>query len=150
MSAIDTLRWYGWEVNSEGCWEWPQDKLSGDGYGRLTLKGRSTRAHRFAWETWVGPLGSEELLLHSCDNRRCINPEHLRVGTYKDNVDDMFQRGRANKARGEGHGNTSLTRAEVEHIRELYAEGTQQSLIAQELGLRKQTVNNIVLRRTWK
>lgn len=73
-------------------WTGERDK---DGYGRIRIDGRRIAAHRVAYETWVGPIFKGGVILHTCDNPPCINPEHLRVGTQKENVRDMLQKGRS-------------------------------------------------------
>lgn len=82
---------------SNNCWEW-QKPLS-EGYGTFYLrsvKGKSItmRAHRFSYEWHVGIIESGLFVLHKCDNRRCVNPDHLFLGTAKDNYDDMVRKGR--------------------------------------------------------
>ena len=62
-----------------------------DGYGRF----RGKAAHRWAYATYVGEIPEGLSVLHSCDNPPCVNPAHLRVGTQQDNVNDMWNRGRA-------------------------------------------------------
>jgi hypothetical protein len=87
-------------VMSSGCWEW---KLSRDraGYGRLKIqlgardKFRYDSAHRFAYATLVGPIPDNLCVLHRCDNPPCCNPDHLFLGTNKDNMADMIAKGRA-------------------------------------------------------
>lgn len=76
-----------------GCWECFGSDVVGVGHVRLSIEGRRVLAHRLAYETWVGPVPAGLWVLHSCDNPKCINPEHLRVGTRSDNVRDMWQRG---------------------------------------------------------
>ena len=75
-----------------GCWEWTgcRDKGHGKGYG---LMGFNVRAHRYSYERFVGPIPRGMLVLHSCDNPGCVNPEHLRVGTDADNMRDRDSRG---------------------------------------------------------
>lgn len=75
------------------CWEW-QGKLMHKGYGTLSLNNKTVRAHRAAYEVFVGPIPEGEVIMHLCDNRRCINPEHLRAGTFKDNFEDAMRKGR--------------------------------------------------------
>ena len=88
-----------YEVSPSGCWLFTGGYLDEAGYGAMTHKGKWTRTHRIAYEVWVGPIPPEKYVLHGCDNPTCINPAHLRVGTHRDNLDDMVERGRANNGR---------------------------------------------------
>jgi hypothetical protein len=81
------------EPNS-GCWLW-LGQLSYLGYGQIMLSPgqRKTKAHRAAWEAFRGPIGKLHVL-HRCDNRCCVNPDHLFLGTRSDNMLDMYSKGR--------------------------------------------------------
>jgi len=68
-----------------GCWLWIRS-LNGWGYGQITVKRSHKSAHRYAWELYVGPIPEGLLVLHRCDVRRCVNPEHLYLGTDLDNA----------------------------------------------------------------
>ncbi len=89
-------------VSSAGCWEWRlgKDRL---GYGRLKVSCgsrsafRFTSAHRYAWELWIGAIPEGINVLHRCDNRPCCNPQHLFLGTQKENMQDMHTKGRGPK-----------------------------------------------------
>ena len=76
------------------CIEW-QGKRDKDGYGRVEVNGREIAAHRVAWAKENGLIPAGLLVLHSCDNPPCINIDHLRLGTHKDNMADMVARGRS-------------------------------------------------------
>jgi hypothetical protein len=85
----------------DGCWEWTGMRIkssratrNGSGYGYLWLEGKMVRAHRLAYELFVGPIPDGALVLHSCDRPWCVNPEHLRVGTHSDNARDCVERQR--------------------------------------------------------
>lgn len=90
------------EPNS-GCWFWT-DSLDSYGYGRLVVT-QSPRhklfvqAHRLSWRLYNGVLPEDLDVLHTCDMRSCVNPEHLYIGTHQDNMDDMVQRGRLPQTR---------------------------------------------------
>jgi len=76
------------------CWIWT-GSVDHSGYGQIN-KGKITyRAHRISYEMFIGPIPDGLLILHSCDNPKCVNPAHLRAGTCQDNTDDMIKRQRA-------------------------------------------------------
>lgn len=92
-----------------GCWLWGQRVDSNDGYGRFRFgtpgkDGRQPfdRAHRVSWKIYNGEIPSEKCVLHKCDNRICVNPDHLYIGTRKNNRDDCVEKGRFPKALSEG------------------------------------------------
>lgn len=90
--------WSKFNIEAEGCWEWP-GATTHNGYGVVQWKkegGERTaaRAHRVAYALAKGPIPEGMMVLHSCDNRLCCNPKHLRVGTASDNTKDMMLRGR--------------------------------------------------------
>lgn len=76
------------------CWNWQAGK-SKLGYGRIGVRGRVAFAHRAAYEVLVGPIPNGMLCCHKCDNPSCCNPNHLFIGTHKDNSQDMVRKGRA-------------------------------------------------------
>lgn len=78
-----------------GCFEW-QGGLTGDGYGKTNFDTNRTRnCHRYLWISFYGPLEPGQCVLHHCDNRRCLNLNHLFQGSHTDNMRDMFKKGRA-------------------------------------------------------
>jgi hypothetical protein len=80
-------------VTPEGCWEWTGGR-NPNGYGKTTLHNRTTVVHRLSYEHFVGPIPNGFHVCHHCDNPPCFNPEHLFVGTPKENDDDMRAKGR--------------------------------------------------------
>lgn len=125
------------------CWNWRS--ATRNGYGRLMIGSRaagtrrSVSAHRLAYEIHFGEIPSGLEVCHRCDNRRCINPAHLFVGTKQDNVDDREAKGRNKIMRGENNGNAKLDQAKIARMRELRASGMTFAGIAKLVGVDKKT-----------
>lgn len=130
------------------CWLWTGGKTVG-GYGqiRAEITHRLTGAHRVSYELHFGqiPLGMN--VLHRCDVRNCVNPEHLFIGTTSDNHQDMISKGRSNKAWGESAGRSKLTADQVRNIRSSQRTDTS---FAKELNVTSGTVRSARHRITWK
>ena len=77
-----------------GCWNWTGSKNGINGYGRITVEGKSYCAHRVSYELFVGIIPNGYNVCHKCDNPVCINPDHLFVGTRSDNMQDASNKGR--------------------------------------------------------
>lgn len=135
------------EPYADRCWEWPA-AIHPKGYGWLTCKGRNLFAHRMLYEMAYGPIPDDLIVMHRCDNRLCINPAHLRLGTHVDNVADMDAKGR--RANGSRHGRTHLTEADVISIRLRHADGESGNALARAYGVTPTTMSMIVNRKTWK
>ena len=101
---IEARFWSKADVRGEDeCWEWKAGKLPG-GYGMFQMEGKYHGAHRVAWALDKDRSIPEGLVvMHSCDNRPCVNPRHLSLGTTLDNIADMHKKGRAMPPRGEEH-----------------------------------------------
>lgn len=133
----------------DGCWDW-SGATARNGYGVFQLGvGRREYAHRVAFQMFTGPIACGLVVRHRCDNRRCVRPDHLEVGTAKDNVRDMFERGRAHVTSGESHPNAKLTDDDVRDIRRLAASGQTQRRIAHTFGVNPSAVSAIVRRARW-
>ena len=132
-----------------GCWEWTGALLE-NGYGLFRKDSHSNiRAHRFSWELKNGPIEGGLHVLHKCDNRKCVNPAHLFLGTHQDNMDDKAAKGRSNHAKGVAHGGAILTEEVVLGIRRM-CKILPQIRVAEMYGVSKQAVNSIHLRKIWK
>lgn len=110
-------RFWNRVVKGGACWEsGPTYQVTG--YGQtpgLAFGRQSMTAHRFAWMATHGPVPPGMYLLHACDNRRCVNPAHLRVGTARDNMQDMIRKGRSGARKGQPR--RKLTAEQVAEIR---------------------------------
>jgi hypothetical protein len=143
--------WEKVDKSSEsGCWIW-MGALSGSGYGHIRV-GRSCeghiRAHRYSYILHRGEIADGMSVLHICDNRRCVNPYHLFLGTNVDNMRDKVNKGR--QARGSDIGISRLTESEVLCIRREYETGEYTyKRLGQKFGVSLVTINKIVLRRMW-
>lgn len=91
-SVVERLKHFS-EWTEDGCLTW-NGTTDGRGYGQLKVDGKLYKAYRLAYEIWVEQIPNGLLVRHKCDNRLCINPDHLETGTPKDNTADMLSRGR--------------------------------------------------------
>ena len=130
---------------TETCWLWTGDTQSEGRYGSFeTHQGWVVRAHRFAYMMAHGLIPGGVYVLHKCDNGLCVRPDHLFLGTQKDNVRDAIQKGHfkiLNPAR--------LTRRQVRAIRAKAKHRTETAL-AKEYGVWPSTISDIVNGVTWK
>ncbi len=131
------------EPNS-GCFLWVGG-LDSNGYAPFTVFGVKTRAHRFSYEAFVGPIPDGMHILHSCDVPCCVNPAHLRAGTHQDNMRDMQERGR--HVRGEKMANTHLTDDDVRSIR---SSSATCKALAQRYGVGQMTISEIKRHLRWR
>lgn len=89
------------KLDGDGCWEWTST-LFNDGYASFKMQGKQRRSCRVAWELANGPIPDGLFTCHRCDNKLCVRPDHLFLGTALDNTRDMIAKGR--NSRGEKHG----------------------------------------------
>lgn len=141
---IDKIR----RGTSEECWEWTASKTS-FGYGKLLVDGKLVGAHRLAFELWQGAIPAGLSVLHSCDNPSCVNPNHLFLGTQKDNIQDCIAKRRLCPGAGVRHARSSFTEKQILEIREL-AQHISHRELARRMGVSSQCIDSIVRRRTWK
>ena len=131
------------------CWEWTAC-LNHFGYGMMGLGGRLDgieRAHRVSWIIHYGVIQKKRLVLHKCDNPKCVNPKHLYIGTQKNNIDDMIKRKRYNNACGENSFKHKLTKKQVLLIKNDSRSGL---VIAKEYGVTHQSIYDIKNGKSWK
>lgn len=126
------------------CWLWTASK-SHNGYGVIWIKDiGNVRVHRFSWELHVGPIPDGLCVLHKCDVPACVNPEHLFLGTRKDNAADMVKKGRS--LVGVRNSNAKLTPDIIVLIRA--ATGSMDQ-IAERFDVCQRTICQIRNRKTW-
>ena len=131
----------------DGCLLWPYGK-NGAGYGYIWKDGGHRRAHVLMLEMTAGPRPTpEHQAAHTCGNRACVNPQHLRWATHSENQGDRLLHGTHN--RGERCGTAKLTEAQVREILALLAQGILQREIGRLYGVGQAQVSRIKIGRTW-
>lgn len=138
-----------------GCWEWDGPGLI-KGYGYVDWRGKRWAAHRLSYTLLVGPIADGLFVCHHCDVRACVNPNHLFLGTAKDNLRDMTAKGRnvaqANPlvlSRGERHWKAKFTEADVLAIRRAARRGVPVADLAASYAVAWTTISSVVRRKTW-
>ena len=131
-----------------GCLEWKRG-CAHFGYGAIWFDGKGHLAHRVSYEIFVGPIPEGMFILHHCDNPSCINPEHLHLGTAKDNAADALARNRF--VVGERNGKAILTQKVADEIRSVYNSGQfTQHQLANKYNVSRSTIRNVVNLYCWK
>jgi hypothetical protein len=140
-SAAERLWSYVTPEPNTGCWLWA-GALDDKGYGRLTVKRKTKRAHRLAWQSIHGPIPRGMNVLHKCDNPACVNAHsHLFLGTQAENMADMRAKGRS------GHCGRRLSLEKAAEVRARHAaEGMPYSSLAEEYGVNLSTIGRIIRR----
>lgn len=126
------------------CWEWTAYRRP-SGYGRISVEGESRQASRIAYALEVGAPG-DKYVLHTCDNKSCVNPSHLYLGDHSDNMQDMADRTRDFK--GENCPAVTLTASDVEEIRDRLDSESQYD-IAEDYGVTQAAISRIACGETW-
>lgn len=129
-----------------GCWEWTGGKDRA-GYGRIRLSNKSELAHRLSYELHIGKIPAGLKALHKCDNRKCVNPNHLFAGTRKQNSEDMVAKNHQTK--GERHPKAKLTERDVIEIGKL-AKNLSFRKIAKLFRTNHNPISHIIRRMSWK
>lgn len=136
------------KITSTGCWNW-SGYLDPDGYGRFQINKLSKRAHRVSYELYKGKIKSDLFVCHKCDNRKCVNPRHLFLGTVIDNTIDMVKKDRHNK--GSKVGTSKLKESDISKIRKLYSNGnTTLHKLGVKFGVSYAQIYRIIKNQAWK
>lgn len=134
-----------------GCWLW--NGATDGNYGLITYKRKLHKAHRLAFELFNGPIPKGSgyhgtCVLHDCDNRICVNPKHLRLGTQKDNCLDMFKRSRVIRPSRAFNPSAKLSEEQVVEIRKQYPSNSLRA-IAKNHNVNASTIERIINHKTW-
>lgn len=127
------------------CWEWVglQDDF---GYGITGVGGKPNKAHRVSYEAFVGRLPEGACVLHKCDNPRCVNPDHLFLGTRADNAADKVAKGRQRRHFGETNPNARLCADDIRAIRSSAETG---KALSKKYGVSQTNISSIRLGKAW-
>ena len=136
---------------TESCWNWKAAK-SKAGYGVFHLgRGLGTiNSHRFVFQMKYGEIHKGLFVCHTCDNPACLNPDHLFLGTQKDNMMDMVKKGRANPMKGEKNHWTTITEDMARYIKNKVLEGIKVIDIHRETGVNYNIITDIKRNKSWR
>ena len=126
-----------------GCWIWT-GATQVRGYGEIISNGKKTSAHRASYTLYKGEIPEGMYVCHKCDTVSCVNPDHLFLGTQRDNIHDMIKKGRSGN--GEHHPNTRLTREDVLYIRSF---NERTSLLSKKFNVSMSNINAIKRKVRW-
>lgn len=132
------------------CWEWT-GSLDTAGYATIRVNGRLRRASHIAYELEFGSLiPNDMIIMHKCDNPKCVNPQHLQIGTkYLNNLDKLMKN-RANMPKGEQHPQSKLTKQQVDEIRGRYSsQKISFSALGRDYGVNRTTIRRIIDHEIW-
>lgn len=140
--------WNRVDIRSDDqCWEW-QAQLKKDGYGVFWMNNTEWRAHRLVMHD-LGHDITQKVVCHTCDNPKCVNPDHLFVGTQKENIADCIRKNR--KPCGSKIINSKLTDQDVKDIRSEYAQhNITQRELAEKYHVSHVCIHQVIVRKQWK
>jgi hypothetical protein len=127
------------ENKENGCWEW-NGTLTGNGYGHCMMLDER-KAHRVSYRLHCGDITPGMVIMHKCDNRICVNPEHLQQGTHKENMADMKEKGRATRIK--------KPRLTEEQVKEIYLSKSSISKLTAEYNMNIRTIERIRSGKLW-
>lgn len=134
-------------IDSEtGCWIWTGAKNKA-GYGQIWYEGKMVGVHCLVYQQHKGEIPKGKCVLHKCDNPPCCNPEHLKLGTNQDNMDDKVRKGRHVSPKGETHGCSRLSDKQVIEIR---SRTESQRHLAKEYGVHQTLISLIKRKKIWR
>lgn len=134
------------QIQAGGCWTWTGSG-KGNGYGHVRRGAKNITAHRMSYMLFVGDIPPKSDVCHRCDNRACVNPDHLFVGSRLENMRDAVNKGR--QAKGQRLPGAKLDEAKVIEIRARLKQGDKPKDIAASFGVWSHTIRNIKRGITW-
>jgi hypothetical protein len=130
------------------CWEWT-GHIAAKGYGYFRIDNKMVRTNRASYTIFTGHIADGLWVLHHCDNRKCVNPDHLFLGTQHDNILDMEAKKRSRHLSGESHGRAKLTAEQVAEIRKAHSDGQSIRSLGRQYGVAKTSIARIVHGKGW-
>lgn len=139
------------EIDSNNCWNVVNRYSIKSGHSRFYYNGKLWLTHRLVYITYVfSQLSDSDVVMHKCDNGKCINPQHLTHGSQTENIQDMDNKGRRVPAIGVRNTNAKLSEDDISKIREWYRIGFKnQYELANIFRVKQNTIFYIVSNRTW-
>lgn len=132
-----------------GCWLWLEGLNGRSGYGKISSGGVWVYAHRFSYLVYRGPIAAGLFVCHRCDNPGCVNPDHLFLGTQKENMADRDRKGR-NGAHGLYGEKSHTAKLNDEKVRAILADRRSQTAIAKDYGVTQSQISRIKNGHVWE
>lgn len=148
-------RFWRFVEKSDGCWKWTGKSVNKKGYGQLgAIGGKGTKAiaaHRLSYQIHKGEIPDGMVVMHSCDNPSCVNPDHLSVGTQSQNILEAIAKGRKTLPKlphftGVDHPGARFTEQDIRDIR---SQGMNDTGLAKKYGVATSTIRRIRIGKTW-
>lgn len=144
------MRFWAKVIKTDDCWNWTGLKSESTKklfYGVIKIGSRRVMVHRLSYEMHRGPIPEGKQVCHHCDNGLCVRPDHLFLGTQRDNVRDMISKGR------QIYGRVVLTQGQIREIKSRYVPYCRKNgaaALAKEMGLKEATVYCVAAGKRWK
>ena len=145
----DIDRFWSKVQKTRKCWNWIGGCFTRDGYGQIGICGQMRRSHRISWIIHFGKIPNKLYVLHKCNNRKCIRPDHLYLGTQFENMRDAILAGNLSP-KGEKNGRSRISERDVLMIRDLYKNfHWKQKQLAELFKIGRSTISHIIRNFTW-
>lgn len=145
-------RLFGRAIADGDCLIWQGGTSGAAKYGHIRVNGKMQKCHRLSYQLHKGDIPGDMVVMHSCDRPACINPEHLSLGTQKDNMKDMRSKKREHDNKGERNGHSSLAAEDAREIRDTYRRYSRthgSKVLAKKYGVSDQAILDVISWKTW-